>query len=237
MADEDVVPTPPKAKKTSNYSGNSNKEKADDVKEHGPDRPKLEQITIKKGRERKKGLGSKIAASFTGDDAQSTGEYVLFDVIIPTAKAMLSDAVSQGFERLLFGTSSSRSPRRDRGSMSDRQRYSSHSRRDRDRDRDRGPHSPYPRREERGREGRNSRDVGNVVVDTRGEAEEVLDTLTEMINKFDVASVGDLYDLVGISSEFTDNKFGWDADAWNRPDFRRVRDGYLLDLPPTIVLD
>ena len=51
----------------------------------------------------------------------------------------------------------------------------------------------------------------------------------DLVNSYDSATVADFYDLVGITSEFTDNKWGWTNLHGSR--VIRARDGYLLDLP------
>jgi hypothetical protein len=61
------------------------------------------------------------------------------------------------------------------------------------------------------------------------EAEEVIKRLDQLVDRYGSASVSDLYDLVGVSSEFTDGKWGW-VDL-RGADINRIRQGYLLDLP------
>ena len=53
--------------------------------------------------------------------------------------------------------------------------------------------------------------------------------------RFGEVTVADLYDLVGISSDYTDRKYGWTDLATAKP--IRVRGGYLLDLPRAKLLD
>ena len=50
-----------------------------------------------------------------------------------------------------------------------------------------------------------------------------------------MVSVADLYDLVGISGNYTDNKYGW--TNLRNSDVQRVRDGYLLKLPKALPFD
>ena len=53
--------------------------------------------------------------------------------------------------------------------------------------------------------------------------------MDELIDTYGNVSVADLYDLVGKSSEYTDNKYGWTNLRNAEP--VRVRDGYMLKLP------
>ena len=75
----------------------------------------------------------------------------------------------------------------------------------------------------------------DITLDNRGEAEAVIHQLKDMLAEYGEVSVGDLYDIVGISNDFTDYKYGWvnleSAKAV------RVRDGYFLDLPKIIPLN
>ena len=96
---------------------------------------------------------------------------------------------------------------------------------DRDRDYDRPARS----------RGRYGYDYDDIILDTRKEAEEVLDRMDDLIDTYGVVSVADLYDLVGISGNYTDNKYGW--TNLRNADVQRVRDGYLLKLPKALPFD
>ena len=74
-----------------------------------------------------------------------------------------------------------------------------------------------------------------IILESRAEAEEVLDRLDEMIEEFGMASVLNLYDLIGVTAPFTADKYGW-TDIRNATAVR-VRDGYLLKLPRVMPLD
>ena len=76
---------------------------------------------------------------------------------------------------------------------------------------------------------RASYDFDDVVFDTRGEADEVLASMDELMDRYGVVSVADMYDLCGMTCNYTDNKYGWKSLA--RADISRVRDGYMIKLP------
>jgi len=215
-------------KKPSNPYGlpsNSNKDKVPVPKE----RPEITKITSM-GVTRKKPLGRKIKESFMGDDAQSVGSYILFDVVIPSAKSLILDMFTQGLERSLYGDSHGRSKlNRDRLSSGNRTSYqkmyngSPDTRGSRD-----------ERRELSTRE-RSEHNFDDVILANRGEAEEVLEKLQDLINDYDQAAVADMYMLIGITPSYTDNKWGWTDIRGSRVD--AVRGGYLLVLPRTTQLD
>ena len=75
----------------------------------------------------------------------------------------------------------------------------------------------------------------DIILQTRGEAEEVLSRMDEIIDTYGVVSVSDLYDLVGITGNYTDNKYGWTNIRNAKP--IRVRDGYMLDLPKVLPIN
>ena len=202
-----------------NYPGNSHKNKD---KKPVVSSKKVEKVISGEAIQRKKTLGSKIKETLTGEDARSVGAYILFDVIIPAAKAMLADAASQGAERMLFGDSRGR-----KASSGSKQGYTSYNRMY---NRDERP----PRRDLSQR-ARSTHDFAEVVLSSRGEAEEVLDRLNDLIDTYDMATVSDLYDLVGITGSFTDDKWGW-FDL-RGASIRPVREGYLILLPKTQPLD
>lgn len=68
-----------------------------------------------------------------------------------------------------------------------------------------------------------------VVVEDRSSAEEVLTSLRSVLEKYDVAMLVDLYDLVGLSSVFEDSRWGWNdlSDA----KIQEVEHGWEIILP------
>ena len=185
---------------------------------------KLEKVIKGDVIQTKKGFGSKLKETFGGDDARSVGSYIFFDVIIPAAKAMLADAASQGAERLLFGDSRGRA-RVSGGSRAGHTTYSRMYKSDDDRS----------SRRELSSRARSTHDFDEIVLQERGEAEEVLDQLTTLVDDFGYAKISDLYELVGITGNYIDDKWGW--NDLSRASTSRVRKGYLLNLPKPILLD
>ena len=74
----------------------------------------------------------------------------------------------------------------------------------------------------------------DIVLESRGEADAVLSRMDEIMEEYDIVRVADLYDLVGITGDYTDNKYGWT----NIRDAKvvRVRDGYKIQLPRAMPL-
>ena len=200
------------------------KERKHDEEEKKKD---IQQVTSNNAIKRKKSIGKKFSEAFIGEESDKTNvvDYILYDVLVPAAKNTISDMVVGGIEMLLFGERRGRSMSRDRGRSY--VNYSNYSRREEERGRDR---RDSPRRS-------TSRRLYNddIILDTRSEAELVIDRLLDIIDDYGAASVADLYALVGIDSDYTDNKYGW--TNLSMASVSRCRDGYLLNLPKAYEID
>jgi len=205
-----------------------------------PTRPKAEKIVKGVVKQKRRGVGKKIADVFIEEDVKDVKGHVVHEYLIPAAKSMICDIVGWGgmAEMILFGGSrrgrtfggGGINSKRDNGksSYTSYSGYYRDSNRDRDRDKDRGGRDIS-------KTGRTRHDFDEIVLESRGEAEEVLAHMVDLIVDYGQATVADFYDLVGVNSNFTDEKYGWYELRGVIP--RRVRGGYLLDLPRTQLLD
>ena len=76
----------------------------------------------------------------------------------------------------------------------------------------------------------------DILFDTRGDAEAVLDAMNDIISQYGTVSVSDFYDLARVPNDnFTMNRYGWTNIAGATA--VRVRDGYILKLPRAIPLN
>lgn len=196
---------------------------------HRPPEPKkeakkVEQVITSEVVRRKKTLGRRFTETFLDGNAKGTFSYVFGDVIIPAIKDTIADAFNTGIERLLFGDGARamRRPGWRPGGNSGYTNYSNVSQNSSIRRDPRGNPRPEQRR-------RSSRDIEDIIIPTRHEAIEVLDQMHILMQSYEQVTVADLYELVGINTEYTDNKWGWidiqDAGV------SRVRNGFLLNLP------
>lgn len=193
------------------YKPNSHKYK-NEQKNPPAERKKVDKVVSGKVKTRKKSEVRKFKDVFISEDVSNVKSYIFMDVLIPAAKKAISDIVRDGIDMILYGDTK----RRSSGSSASYVSYRSYSDRDRRDD----------RRESRTRTGY---DYDDIILESRGEAEEVLERMNELIDTYDVVSVADLYDLVGKSCNYTDNKYGWTNIRNAEP--IRVRDGYLLKMP------
>lgn len=149
-------------------------------------------------------------------DVDDVKSYIFEDIVVPAVKDIILDAV-----RAFLGVSgNSRGGRSSTSSKISYRKYYD----DRDR-RDSGNVSRT----------RTGYDYDDIILESRGEAEDVLERMDELIATYQVVSVADFYDLVGVSGNYTDNKYGW-TDIRNASVIR-VRDGYMIKLPKALPLN
>ena len=200
-----------------NYKPNSRISKNKDNDNSKPvKKEKIEKIV--KGHVKAKKKNS-FLSMFLSDDVTDIKSYIINDVLIPTTKQAISDIVTNGID-MMFGLDSKKRKRSSASRVSYRSYYDRDDR-DRDRDRTKARTTGY--------------NYDDIILETRGEAEDVLTRLDEIIDIYGMASVADLYDLVGVTGQYTDNKYGW-TDIRTATSVR-VRDGYLLKMPRAIPLN
>lgn len=181
-------------------------------------RKKVEKVVTGKVRSKKKSEVAKFKDVFISEDAANVKSYVFMDVLVPAIKKAISDIVRDGIDMILYGSTS----RQKRSGVSDRVSYRSYYDRDSRRDESRSrPRYSFDR---------------DFILDSRGEAEEVLTHMDELIDMYGMVTVADLCDLVGESSAYTDNKYGW-TNIRNAKAVRKRGGGYILELPRAIPID
>jgi hypothetical protein len=182
-------------------------------------------VTVTGAARKRKSTRKRFSETFVAGDAKTAFQYVIFEVLLPAARDTMSDAISQGVDRLIFGDS------RRRGATPPYSGPTGHIEYNR--------YSPTSRLSSHqraiSRRARARHDFDEIVLDERVEAEEVIDRLFDLVSRYESASVADLYELVGLSSTHTDHKWGW-TDLQGAG-VSRIRGGYLLDLPEPEPLD
>lgn len=71
-----------------------------------------------------------------------------------------------------------------------------------------------------------------IVVETREDALNVLDSMSNLVAETGTVDRNQLYTLIGVLGDFQDSKWGWTRETWKHPMFRRVPGGYLLVFDP-----
>jgi hypothetical protein len=223
------VPTPPPTPKTV-YSGNSKvaSEKATDAEEPQLETPKIKKIVGVNVVKVKKPLGKRIAESFGGEDLRTVGKVLAVTVLLPGAKDIMMSLLEEGGRRIIYGETARRSPRTGfLGGGETRIRQTSY-----------GANSRIPignsARESTTLGSRELRqfDFSNLLIEDAAKADEIIMEMEAAIEEFGVVTVADFFEAIGESGNgFTDRKFGWDAKAFAGAEPKRVRGGWILDIP------
>lgn len=171
------------------------------------------------GKMKKKSEIRKFSDVFLADDVGNVGSYILSDVIIPTVKNLFYDIVENSLKMALFGD---RGRTKRSGRNVEYVSYDSMSRRN-----DRS-YRDEPKV-------RNRFKYNDIVLETRGDAENVLAQMDAIIDNYDgMVSIADLYDLVGMTGDWTDHDYGW--TNLRNAEVIRVREGYMLKFPKAVPL-
>lgn len=192
------------------YKSNSHKSK-ERQNEPIPEK-KVEKVISGSAKSKKKSGLQKITNVFVPEDVKS---YIFEDIVVPAIKDIILDAV----KAVLGVNGSSRGKGSTASKVSYRKYYD---------DRERRDYSGVTRT-------RSGYEYDDVIIENRGEAEDVLSRMDELISTYGLVSVADFYDLVGISGNYTDNKYGW-TDI-RSASVVRVRDGYMIKLPKALPLN
>lgn len=198
----------------------------EEFKPNNPDCTADKRVTaVAKGSVQPPSFAKKTKAAMFANDAKEVGSYILWDLIIPALKQTISDVVTGGVERALFGDSA---PRR-----SNRTNYSSYSTRVSYSNTRMGEYnSPTEPARRLSSRARRSFDFSEILLEDRSEAIEVIERLRDILDKYSTATVADLYDLCGISTKYTDQNWGWTRlEDLRDASYRRVRNGYILQIP------
>ena len=198
------------------YKPNSHRFK-ESQKESVKEKKKVNKVIKGKVKTKKKSEMRKAVDNFISEDVSNIKTYIVQDVIIPTIKDTIWNAITNSLEMVLFPGGKKRS----RGSKISYTNYYDRDRRDDRRSVSSRAVSRF--------------DYDDIIFESRGEADAVLVQMEEVIDCYDAVSVSDLYDMVGETAPHTANRYGWTNLRNAEP--VRVRDGYILKLPKALPLD
>lgn len=205
------------------YPTNSHRSKVD-----LPEQEKIQQVTSGATVRRKRGLARQFKETFIQGDARTAVSFVVLETIVPSIKDMLFEAFESGMRALIYGDDAKK-----RASGAG-QGYSGLG------------HVAYnrmaqaasgPRGAERvlSRQSRARHDFGEIVIQSRDEANDVIDRMFDILSRNGMVSLADLYALVGVRSEMTDMKWGWTALQGSKA-VRNRQGSYQLYLPEPVEL-
>lgn len=209
----------------------ANSRRAQEEIHESSDEPKrIERITSEDAELKRRGLGRKVKDTFIGGTARGAVEYVVTDVVVPSIRDLLFEAFHEGMQKLIFGDSRIR---RGGGTSSGYPNVSGYQPQVNYSAMSTGKPTTTRSLSQRSRA---RHDFGEILIQNRQEAEDVLDRLYEELSRYGRVPVSVLYELTGIQSSHTDHKWGWTSLRGANVVGTRGK-GYLLDLPNPEPLD
>ena len=199
------------------YQGNSHKGKDAEAKQ-------IVKVVTGEVVVKEPGLGSKFKGVFFGGDLSRSLKFVAADVILPATRDLVVDAIVNAVKGVIYGEGGRRRRTPEYSSRTiynaPVNRYQGSNVRSLDSRRigppDQGYRQPRPERNQ-------------YLFTNRPDAERVLETLIEIVERYQVASLSDLYGLMGLDATPIDNKWGW--TYLNNVQIRQSQDGWMLDFP------
>lgn len=189
---------------------------------------KVSKVVQGEAKKQKRSFGKILFNTFIDENVEDVKGYLIYDVLVPAIKENIADLINSAVSMLFFGETYRRVSRRNGngnsngGSKINYNGYFNNGQR--------------PERIANSTRFRSSHNFEDVQFDSKGEAELVLDNMLEILSSYKVVTVMDFYDLSGVSTEFTDNKYGW-TDLRGARVIGSPSRGYVIDLPRCIALD
>lgn len=175
------------------------------------------------GIRRKRKAGRHLLKSFIEEDGRNAADYILWDIVVPSAKSLLHDIMDRGSARLLWGD----------GGYSNG-RYNSYSSNNR-------PYNDYASRStrpmsdtrtnqyNRSRRNQTSVFVDDIYLDSLHDLEEFDSRLHYLLDNQGFVRVSDYYKAANLESNYIDARFGW----YDLRGMTKMREGdvWLVTMP------
>lgn len=173
---------------------------------------KFEKVTTGKVATKEKNDIQKVASMFIAEDLKTVKDHILKDVAVPKLQDFFADLMIATINMIFRGDDRPRNNYSGSYAQPNRVSYNQYS----------------------GRNNNQARPAAainyqDVIFSSRGDAEEVLSQMIDAISTYNCVSVADFYDLVGMTSNYTDNKYGW--YDMRSAYVQAVNGGYIIRLP------
>lgn len=194
-----------------------------------PDAKRVEKIELTgKVSVKKRSFGKRLRESLFPGHAETVGEYLIWDVLIPSSKDVIADMATTFFERMLFGEARpGRRPMQQRG-MGGNTSHVSYNRMSTGQPQQvirQEPRQPAPQA--------GARELDYIMFETRIEGEAVLAGMHDTVGRYQACTIADMYDLVGLTGDYTASDWGW-TNLEGVTVERARRGGYFINLPEPI---
>lgn len=141
---------------------------------------------------KKKSGVAKLKRNFISDEANGIGSYIVMDILIPAAKKAMYDIVVNGINMMLYGEAATPSTSRFSGGTTAKISYN----------------ECYAKPKAAERSNR-WYDFDDILFDLPRDAEYVITKMNEIVDTYNLVSVADMYDLSGLSCDWTAQNYGW----------------------------
>ena len=177
---------------------------------------KIEKVVQGAAKTKKKSEIGKFASVFISEDVKNVKDYLLMDVLVPTIKKTILSTI----DMILNGGTPTYTSGRGTGSKVSYGRYYENARA-----------SSRPSEHTRARF-----DYDDILFETRGDAEAVLDEMSNVIDRYGFVRVMDMYDMADVSiPPYTSNNYGW--TSVRSAEVLRTHEGYVIKLPKAMPID
>ena len=199
------------------YKPNSFKYKAEqkEVSEKAIEKVTKGAVTAKKKNEIRR-----ITDRFFAEDASGIANHAWKDIFVPAAKKVVSDIVKDGIDMIMYGAAGAS------GRRSGTADYVSY--------------REYSERNDciRDTRKRTGLEFDELIFENCGDAKAVLTQMREVIRRYGVVTVADLYDMANpnITPPHTSNKYGW-VNLQNAEPLCVRGGGWILKLPPAMPIE
>ena len=177
---------------------------------------KLEKVVHGKVNVKEQSDIQKIANDFLAEDLKTVKNRILVDYLIPMVKNGVWSVINSAISIALFGEDRSRGSSNSYGSRTQQNSYDRY-------------YQGGQNRQQNTNQPPIRRSINNVDFEFRGDADDTLFQLKDAIRRYGQTSIGDMWDLMGVTPDNTDYNYGWYSldDAY----IRTVAGGYRLVLP------
>lgn len=176
-------------------------------------------VTIKK-----KTGARRLISMLLADDLPKVKDYVVNDVLWPSLKRALDEIITNGSHMMIWGADArSRNNNMPGSSVSYKYKdYTSYSK---------APSQPQESRAER-----SGFDYEDIVFDYRGDAEMVITQMQDILKRYGIVRITNLYELIGKKNDnYCVYNYGW--TNLDNAKVVRVATGYVLQLPKPYTID
>lgn len=189
----------------------------------------IRKVETKGAKIRKRGLGSRLVDTFIKEKPEEVRKYIIKEVVVPAIMDTIYDSVMSALGMTFWQKADRRRPSSGSSLGSKFTNYSAIS-------------QPSIRKERTPAYGGSKgslKSFDNLVFDSKGEAEDVRDSMIEALDRYGYLTVLEFYDIAQVTVDnFTDQNWGWKRDSIGQMKILGdSANGYYINLPRCEPLD